>query len=157
MALGVDGVCAAGALAAGGSTVAVLGCGLSVVYPKEHKRLMRAIAKYGAVVTEYPLTERPTGINFPKRNRIISGLSQGTLIVEAPMKSGALITARDAILQGREVFALPGNVDAASAAGTNALIRDGATAVTCASPMRTAVFWRARSIRGIRRAPRLSG
>ena len=107
MALGVDGVSAVGALAAGGTTVAVLGCGLSVVYPKEHARLMRAIAAHGAVVSEYPLSEPPYGGNFPKRNRIISGLCQGVLIVEGAQGSGALITASLAEKQGRDVFALP--------------------------------------------------
>lgn len=129
MALGVDGVSAAGALAAGGSTVAVLGCGLSVVYPKEHKRLMRAIAKYGAVVTEYPLTERPHGSNFPKRNRIISGLCQGVLVVEGAVGSGSLITAAKAEAQGRDVFALPGKINESNSEGPNDLIRNGAMAV----------------------------
>ena len=129
MALGVDGVCAVGALAAGGSTVAVLGCGLSVVYPKEHAKLMRAIAKKGAVISEYPLGERPFGGNFPKRNRIISGLCQGVLIVEGAKGSGALITATKAGEQGRDVFALPGKINESNSEGPNDLIRNGAMAV----------------------------
>lgn len=135
LALGIDSAAACGALDAGGLTVAVLGSGIDHVYPAEHKRIAQEVEEKGVLLSEYPPTVGPTKFSFPMRNRIISGLSQGTLIVEAPMKSGALITARDAILQGREVFALPGNVDAASAAGTNALIRDGATAVTCASDL----------------------
>lgn len=131
MALGVDAAAACGALASGGRTVAVLGCGISVVYPKEHKKLMEEIAKKGAVITEYPPTERPLGHNFPKRNRIISGLCQGVLVVEGSVGSGALITARRAIDQGREVFALPGKINESNAEGPNDLIRQGAYAVTC--------------------------
>ena len=129
MALGVDGVCAAGALAAGGSTVAVLGCGLSVVYPKEHARLMRAIARNGAVISEYPPATRPFGGNFPKRNRIISGLCQGVFVVEGAKGSGALITAARASEQGRDVFALPGKIDDCNSEGPNELIKDGAIPV----------------------------
>lgn len=135
LALGIDSVAACGALDAGGFTVAVLGSGIDHVYPAEHKHLASEIEKKGVLLSEYPPTVGPTKPSFPMRNRIISGLSQGTVVVEAPLGSGALITARDAILQGREVFALPGNVDADSAKGTNGLIRDGATAVTCASDL----------------------
>ena len=135
LALGIDSAAACGALDAGGLTVAVLGSGIDHVYPAEHKRIAREIEEKGVLLSEYPPTVGPTKFSFPMRNRIISGLSQGTLVVEAPMRSGALLTARDAILQGREVFALPGNVDAASAVGTNALIRDGANAVTCAAEL----------------------
>lgn len=131
MALGIDGVAACGALSAGGSTVAVLGCGISVIYPKEHKRLMEVIAKRGAVITEYPPNEEPRGHNFPKRNRIISGLCQGVLVVEGAIGSGSLITARRAIDQGREVFALPGKIDESNSEGPNELIREGAYAVLC--------------------------
>ena len=126
MALGIDGVCAAAALEADGTTVAVLGCGISVVYPKEHTRLMESIARHGAVITEYPPMERPNGRNFPRRNRIISGLCQGTLIVEGAPGSGALITASLAIAQGRELFALPGKVDENNSEGPNELIQSGA-------------------------------
>lgn len=129
MARGVDGVAACGALAAKGSTVAVLGCGLSIVYPREHKCLMQAIAEHGAVVTEYPPTERPYGANFPKRNRIISGLCQGVLVVEGAHGSGALITAEKALEQGRDVFALPGNINESGSDGPNDLIRNGALPV----------------------------
>ena len=126
MALGVDGVAACGALAAGGQTVAVLGCGISVVYPKEHSKLMSEIAKRGAVITEYPPFERPYGYNFPKRNRIISGLCQGVLVVEGTAGSGALITAKRAVDQGRELFALPGKVNENNSDGPNELIKNGA-------------------------------
>ena len=131
MALGVDGAAASGALSAGGRTVAVLGCGISVVYPKEHKRLMEEISRKGAVITEYPPTEAPHGHNFPKRNRIISGLCQGVLVVEGAAGSGALITARRAIDQGREVFALPGKIDESNSDGPNELIREGAYPALC--------------------------
>ena len=128
MALGVDGTAACGALAAGGLTVAVLGCGIATAYPKEHKRLMEEIAKKGAVITEYPPNESPRAHNFPKRNRIISGLCQGVLVVEGSQSSGAMITARRAIDQGREVFALPGKIDESNSGGPNELIREGAYA-----------------------------
>lgn len=131
MALGVDGAAACGALSAGGRTVAVLGCGLSNVYPKEHKKLMGEIARHGAVITEYPPDEPPHGHNFPKRNRIISGLCQGVLVVEGSIGSGALITARRAIDQGREVFALPGKIDESNSDGPNELIREGAYTALC--------------------------
>ncbi len=133
MALGIDGVCACGALEAGGSTVAVLGCGLSITYPKEHGKLMRYIAKRGAVISEFSPFERPLPNNFPKRNRIISGLCQGVLIVEGAKGSGALITASRAIAQGRELFAMPGNIDESNAYGPNELIRNGANVALGAS------------------------
>lgn len=126
MALGIDSVCACAALEADGSTVAVLGCGISVVYPKEHAKLMKIIARRGAVLTEYSPMEHPNGRNFPRRNRIISGLCQGTLIVEGAPGSGALITASLAIAQGRELFALPGKVDENNSEGPNELIQNGA-------------------------------
>lgn len=133
LALGIDGVAACGALDAGGFTVAVLGSGLDSVYPPVHKALAAEIAKKGLLLSEYPPLVRPTRQSFPMRNRIISGLGLGTVVIEADDISGALITARAAILQGRDVFAVPGNVDEKNAIGTNALIKDGATAVTCAA------------------------
>lgn len=129
MALGIDAVSAAGAIEAGGVTVAVLGCGIAKTYPKEHAKLKKAILKKGAVVSEYPPFEAPNAFNFPKRNRIISGLSGGVLVVEGSERSGALITAAKAISQGRELFALPGNVDSVNAEGPNELIRSGANVV----------------------------
>lgn len=123
---GIDGVCNAGALAAKGFTVAVLGNGVNVTYPKYHQPLMRQIEKNGLVLSEYPPGSRPLAYHFPVRNRIISGLSQGTVVVEAGAISGALITARLAILQGRDVFAVPANVGSVGAEGTNGLLQDGA-------------------------------
>ena len=137
MALGVDGVAAVGALSAGGETVAVLGCGISVVYPKAHARLMEEIARQGAVVTEYPPFEKPHGYNFPKRNRIISGLCQGLLVVEGSAGSGSLITAKHAIEQGREVFALPGKINESNSEGPNELIKNGASVALSADDIVT--------------------
>ncbi len=126
MAAGIDGVCAAAAIKAGGDTVAVLGCGLDVVYPRHHQTLYEKIARSGLLLSEYPPGTRPDSYRFPVRNRIISGLSQATVVIEAGLKSGSLITAKNAILQGRAVFALPANVGSAGAEGTNGLLRDGA-------------------------------
>lgn len=126
MAAGIDGVCGAAALAAKGGTVAVLGCGIDVVYPAHHKNLYGQIARNGLILSEYPPGTRPNSYHFPMRNRIISGLSRATVVVEAGLGSGSLITAREAILQGRDVFALPANVGNEGAEGTNGLLRDGA-------------------------------
>ena len=126
MAKGVDAVSACGAIEAGGETVAVLGSGISVVYPKNHEKLMKAISRRGAVITEYSPLEPPNARNFPKRNRIISGLCQGVVVVEGNMRSGALITASRAIAQGREVFALPGKINDDNSEGPNELIKNGA-------------------------------
>jgi len=129
MALGVDGVSACGAISGGGKTVAVLGCGIDVVYPREHAKLMNIIAANGAVVTEYSPGTPPIGSHFPVRNRIISGMCNGTLVVEADMISGAMITASAAVSQGRQLFAIPGNLGESNSEGTNKLIRDGAIIV----------------------------
>lgn len=129
MASGIDGVCAAGAIAAGGVTVAVLGCGLDIVYPRHHEKLRDQILENGVVFSEYPPGTRPNSYHFPVRNRIISGISQGTLVVEAGLGSGSLITARNAIVQGRDVFAVPANVGSSGSEGTNGLLRDGANLV----------------------------
>ena len=126
MALGNDSVATAGAMAAGGTTVAVLGSGIDMIYPREHETLYREILRRGAVMTEFPPSTPPAGRNFPIRNRIISGLSRGTLVVEGDTRSGAMITAKTAILQGRDIYALPGNVGQTNSAGTNQLISDGA-------------------------------
>lgn len=133
LALGIDGMAMAGAQSAGGITVGVLGCGIDVVYPKEHKELFARTLEKGAIITEYPPGTPPKGEHFPVRNRIISGLSQAAVIVEADERSGALITARHAIHQGRTVYAVPGNVDEINAAGCNRLISDGAEVATCAN------------------------
>lgn len=133
MAKGVDGMAHRGALDAGGYTVAVLGNGIDRAYPTEHTALMAEIAKNGAIVTEFRPFTAPAGPNFPLRNRIISGLSQGTVVIEAPVSSGALITAKYAEEQGRDVFALPGKVGEYNSSGTNRLIQGGAKIITRAA------------------------
>lgn len=132
MAKGIDCVAQKGALYAGGSSVAVLGCGIDVVYPRENLALMEKIARVGAVLTEYPPHTPPSGHNFPVRNRLISGLSKATVVVEADMNSGALITARLAREQGRELFAFPGSVNNFTSKGTNHLLSEGARVATAA-------------------------
>jgi DNA processing protein len=129
LARGVDSLAHHGALQAGGRTIAVLGSGINVVYPPEHRRLYEAIRHQGAVVSEFPFDTKPDRWNFPRRNRIISGLALGTLVVEASDQSGSLHTARHALEQGREVFAVPGRIDAPSSRGTNNLIKRGAKLV----------------------------
>jgi DNA processing protein len=126
LARGIDGAAHRGALAAGGRTVAVMGCGIEQTYPPEHEQLREQIEAHGAVITELPVGAYPHGYHFPRRNRIISGLSLGILVTEAAIKSGSLITARLAAEQGRDVFAVPGFVRAESSRGPNGLIKQGA-------------------------------
>ena len=126
VAAGIDGAVHGGTLSAGGLTVGVLGCGLDVIYPRNHGRLYDQIAGQGLLLSEYPCTTRPDGFRFPARNRIISGLSLAVVVVEATLKSGSLITARLALDQGREVFAVPGRIDSPTSAGTHRLLRQGA-------------------------------
>ena len=137
LALGVDGAAHQGALdspasADGLATVAVVGTGLDRVYPRQHHALAHAIAQHGWVLSEYPLGTPPLAANFPRRNRLIAGLAQATLVVEAALHSGSLITARLAAEQGKEVFALPGSIHAPQSRGCHALIREGAMLVESA-------------------------
>ncbi len=129
MARGIDSIAHSGAISGGGRTIAVLGCGVNVIYPRENRNLFRQIIDHGAVLSEFPMGSPPEGAHFPKRNRIISGLSLGVVVVEASAESGSLITAGYALEQGREVFAIPGNVGTAGSRGTNQLIKDGAKLV----------------------------
>ena len=132
LAMGIDGHAHSGSLEAGGDTVAVLGCGVDVVYPRSHAGLYEQVKERGLLVSEYPLSTRPDGFRFPARNRIISGLSLGVIVVEATCKSGSLITARLALDQGREVFAVPGRIDSMKSEGTHRLIQQGAHLVQSA-------------------------
>ena len=126
VATGIDGVAMAGAMSAGGSVIGVLGNGADVVYPLSNRALFADTLRCGCLLSEFPPGTPPYQWNFPKRNRIISGLSCGVLVVEAPKISGALITARQAAEQGRDVFVVPGNIDVDTCEGSNALLRDGA-------------------------------
>ncbi len=132
LALGVDGAAHDGALLGGGTTIAVVGTGLDRVYPKKHRDLAHRIAQQGLIISEFALGTPPLTSNFPKRNRIISGLARGTLVVEAALKSGSLITARLAAEQGKEVFAIPGSIHSPQSRGCHALIKQGAKLVESA-------------------------
>jgi DNA processing protein len=131
LARGIDTAAHRGALAGGGSTVAVLGSGVDVPYPSENSQLADEIACTGCLVSEFPLGTKPLADHFPRRNRIISGLSRGVLVVEAAEKSGSLITARYALEQGRDVMAVPGSIGLTSTRGSNRLIKEGAALVDC--------------------------
>ncbi len=129
MARGIDSVAHAAALSGQGRTIAVLGCGVDIVYPLENKKLYDRIVENGAVVSEYSMGTKPNAYNFPARNRIISGLALGVLVVEAGMKSGSLITARMALEQGRDVFSVPGSIYSFKTKGVHSLLRNGAKLV----------------------------
>lgn len=133
MAAGCDSAAHSGALHAGRPTVAVLGCGPDICYPRESTLIYSDIPVHGAIVSEYPPGTAPTRLSFPRRNRIISGLSNGILVAEAPDKSGALITADLALAQGRDVYAIPGNIDSPGSSGGNRLIKQGAKLVMSAA------------------------
>ena len=163
MARGIDGEAHRGALDAGGVTVAVLGCGVDRDYPAAHADLARRICEQGLVVSEYEPGVEPAPWRFPARNRIIAGLCRATVIVEARERSGALITADFALEEGREVLAVPGEITSALSDGTNALLRLGATPVTCAGDISSSSTSlpccrsRRRSVRLRRRCSRGSG
>ena len=131
MARGIDAEAHQGALDAGGPTIAVLGCGVDIVYPPEHIDLYRQIQKQGAVISEFKLGRRADKQTFPMRNRVIAGMTLATLVIESGAHGGSMITARFAGESGKQVFAVPGRIDQASSEGCHALIRDGATLVTC--------------------------
>ena len=130
MAYGIDGMAMKGALTAGAPVVGILGCGAEMIYPPSNRPLFADVENYGCIMSEFPPGTPPMKWNFPKRNRIISGMCCGVLVVEAPEKSGALITARCAADQGRDVFVVPGNIDVPTFVGSNRLLRDGAIAVS---------------------------
>jgi DNA processing protein len=131
LARGIDSAAHRGAISVEGATVAVLGCGVDVCYPRENRRLMAEVEARGAVVSEFVFGTRPLKQNFPMRNRLISGLSLGVLVVEAGNESGALVTAGHALEQGREVFSVPGDITLSSTVGSNRLLKEGAKPVTC--------------------------
>lgn len=131
MARGVDTAAHNGALKGGGRSIGVLGCGVDVLYPVENRKLFQEMVEKGALVSEFPMATPPLAENFPRRNRIISGLSRGVLVVEAMENSGSLITAQFALEQGREVFAVPGNITSGTSRGANRLIKQGAKLVEC--------------------------
>lgn len=130
MAYGIDGMAMRGALTAGTPAVGVLGCGADIVYPASNRALFTDMERYGCIMSEFPPGTPPVKWNFPRRNRVISGMSCGVLVVEAPEKSGSLITANLALEQGRDVFVVPGNIDVPTFVGSNRLIREGATIVS---------------------------
>ena len=140
MARGIDSIAHQGAISRGGRTVAVLGCGVDIIYPYENRNLFYQIIDQGAVLSEFPMGSKPEGGHFPRRNRIISGLSIGVVVVQASSKSGSLITAKYALEQGREVFAVPGNVGAEGSRGTNQLIKEGAKLVESSGDILEEIF-----------------
>ena len=140
-ARGIDTCVHRGALEANGRTIAVFGCGLSIIYPETNRTLAAEIIRSGALISEFPMTMPPRGNNFPRRNRVISGLTLGTLVVEASERSGSLITARHAAEQGREVFAVPGQIFSGVSRGTHSLINQGATLINSVDDLLDALPW----------------
>lgn len=147
MARGIDSQAHQGAISGGGRTIAVLGCGVDIIYPSENRNLFYQIIENGAVISEFPIGSLPEGGHFPRRNRIISGLSLGVVVVQAGRESGSLITARFALEQGRDVFAVPGNVGLTGSSGTNRLIKEGAKLVESSEDILQEVLpqWRTES------------
>ena len=135
LALGIDAAAHRGGLEGAGSTIAVLGTGADILYPQRNRELGERIARDGLIVSEFPLGTPPHGANFPRRNRVISGLARGCLVVEAALASGSLITARFAAEQGREVFAIPGSIHSPHSKGCHALIKQGAKLVESAQDL----------------------
>lgn len=131
LARGIDACAHMGVLQGGGKTVAVLGCGVDIIYPRSNYKIFENILVHGAIISEYPMGMRPAPYMFPLRNRIIAGMSQGVLVVEASKRSGSLITSRLALEEGRDVYSVPGKIDHCGAQGSNKLLRDGAKMVTC--------------------------
>jgi len=148
LALGVDTESHRGILSVGGATIAVLGCGLDVIYPRQNSKLHSEIIARGVVVSEYPLGTKPEGFRFPARNRIIAGLSKGVVVVEAARKSGSLITAQLALDYDREVFAVPGQIDSFKSEGTHWLLQQGAKLVQCAEDIVEELHWSVSLSRG---------
>lgn len=132
LAYGIDAMCHKATLEVGGRTIGVIGCGIDQVYPKANKFLYEKIEEEGLILSEFPLGTPPIGYNFPRRNRIISGISLATVVIEAKEKSGTMITTRCALDQGKEVFAVPGNINSIYSKGTNKLIQDGSKLILCA-------------------------
>jgi DNA processing protein len=141
LALGIDAAAHRGGLKSAASSIAVVGTGLDIVYPARNRELAHALAEKGALVSEFPLGTPATGNNFPRRNRIISGLCRGCLVVEAALSSGSLITARQALEQGREVFAVPGSIHSPLAKGCHALIKQGAILAENAQDILEEIGW----------------
>lgn len=156
MARGVDTAAHRGALNKEGRSVGVLGCGIDVIYPPENRRLFDEMASSGALISEFPMGTIPLAENFPRRNRIISGISRGVLVVEAAERSGSLITAQCALEQGREVFAIPGNINYQSSRGTNRLIKQGAKLVECVEDILDELPQRREKTGGIESSPGFS-
>lgn len=156
-AYGIDAAAHRGAFQGGGGTVAVLGCGIDVVYPRSHAGLFREIIESGVLLSEYPMGTPPEGFRFPARNRIISGLVKGVVVVEATEKSGSLITARLALDQGREVFAVPGRVDSPKSAGTHRLIQQGAHLVHTVADIIEGLSWSSGALLTVPKQEKTSG
>ena len=154
LALGIDGAAHSGALAAGAPTIAVVGTGLDRVYPRAHRELAHRIAERGLIISEFNLGTEPLAANFPQRNRIIAGLSLGTLVVEAALESGSLITAKQALEASREVFAIPGSIHSPQSRGCHALIKQGAKLVDDARDVLEELRWASAGDGGRRRQSR---